>query len=88
MQGLLQRGITEDLTQSKTELNQYVTLRQVYDLRRKQAEKLREEADLVINCERTQAAYAGLQNDLQLLDSDIHGYEKQASMLLASIGVK
>jgi hypothetical protein len=88
MQTVLQRGISENLTASEAERIQLVTLRQVYDLRRQQAEKYRQEADLVINCDGSKSSMAGLEHDLQLLDSDIEGLEHQASQLLVEIGVK
>jgi hypothetical protein len=71
MRGLLQRGVNEGLFSSQVERNQYVKLREVYDVRRRQAEKLREEADLVINCDGRRPSMTSLYNDLRLLDSDI-----------------
>jgi uncharacterized RDD family membrane protein YckC len=88
MQGLLQRGITEGLAASETERNQLVKLRQVYDIRRGQAEKLRQESDLVTNCDGKRASMVSLRTDLELLDSDIQGLEHRASQLLAEIGIK
>src|SRR3989442_15804768 len=88
IQALIQRGISEDLTASQAERGQFVILRQVYDLRKQQAEKLRREADLIVSCAPTQSSYAGLRNDLQLLDSDINGLESQASQLLVEIKAK
>ena len=88
MLSVLQRGISENLAASETERIQLVKLKQVYELRKNQAEKYRQEADLVINCEWTKASLAGLGNDLKLLDSDIEGLETQASQLLGEIGIK
>lgn len=88
VQTLLQRGISEDLVSSEAERAQLITLRQVYDIRKRQAEKLRQEADLVINSNWNTASMASLRNDLGLLDSDIDGLEQQAVKLLAQIGAK
>ena len=88
MQGLLQRGVSEHLASSNAEENQFLKLRQVYAIRKRQAEKLRQEADLVINCDGTKASLVSLRDDLQLLDSDIESLERQASQILAEIGVK
>src|SRR5579885_133188 len=66
MQGLLQRGISENLVLSDAERNQFVKLKQLCALRRRQAEKLRQEADLIINCDGTRASLTSLINDLQL----------------------
>lgn len=88
IQELIQSGISEDLAASEAERRQLVTLRQVYELRKQQAEKLRQEANLIVSCEPTQNSFAGLQNDLQLVDSDIKGLENQASQLLAEINTK
>lgn len=88
MQGLLQRGITEDLASSPAERHQYSVLREVYELRRSQAEKLRQEADLVISCDGSGASMTNLRADLELLDSDIEGLENQSSKRLAEIGIK
>ncbi len=85
---LIQKGISEDLAASKAERNQLVVLRQVYELRKQQAEKYRQEANLVVGCEKTQTAVDGLRNDLQLLDSDIKGLDNQASQLLAELKTK
>jgi hypothetical protein len=87
IQELIQRGISEDLG-SEAERRQLVILRQVYELRKQQAEKLRQEANFVISCEPTQNAYAALQNDLQLIDSDIKGLDNKASQLLEEINTK
>ena len=88
IQGLINKGISEDITASKAERNQLVLLRQVYELRKQQAEIYRQEANLVVSCERKQSAVDSLRNDLQLLDSDIKGLENQASRLLAEIKTK
>jgi hypothetical protein len=88
IQGLIQRGVKEDVVSSQTERNEYLKLREVYDLRKDQAEKLRQEANLVVNCDGTPASMASLRNDLRLLDSDVDGLEHQASQRLAEIGVK
>jgi len=85
---LLQRGISEDLAASDEERAQFVTLRQVYDIRKQQAEKMRQEADLVIGCQPTASAYGGLRNDLKLLDSDIAALDDRASRLLAEAHIK
>lgn len=88
VEGLLQRGITENLAASGAERAQYVTLQKVYALRKDQAEKLRQEADLVVNCDGTDASRTSLRSDLELLDSDIAGLEHQASDLLSQGGFK
>jgi|SRR5579883_760627 len=88
MQALLQQGISEDLTSSDAERTQLVVLKQVYDIRKRQAEKLRQEANLVISSDYSSASMASLRNSLQLLDSDIDALESQASQLLAQIGEK
>lgn len=88
VQELIQRGISENLAASEAERRQLVTFRQVYDLRKQQAKKLRQEANLVISCEPTQSSYAALQNDLQLLDSDIKSLDHKASQLLTEINTK
>jgi uncharacterized RDD family membrane protein YckC len=88
VQGLLQRGITENLAASEAERAQYATLRKVYDLRKDQAEKLRQEANLVVNCDGTAASMTSLRSDLVLLDSDIEGLERRASDLLGQSGLK
>jgi hypothetical protein len=87
-QELLQKGISEDLVASDEERTQLVALRQVYDIRKQQAEKMRQEADLVIRCQPTASAYAGLRNDLKLLDSDIAGLDDRASKLLAGANIQ
>ena len=86
-QQLIQRGISEDLG-SEAEKRQLIILSQVYELRKQQAEKLRQEANLVVSCEPTQSSYAALRNDLQLIDSDIKGLNNKASQLLEEINVK
>ncbi len=88
MQGLLQRGISENLVLSDAERNQFVKLKQLCALRRRQAEKLRQEADLIINCDGTRASLTSLINDLQLYDSDRESLEHEASQLLAEINAK
>jgi len=88
MQSVLQRGVSENLAASETERIQLVKLKQVYEFRKNQAEKYRQEADLVINCEWTKSSLVGLGNDLKLLDSDVEGLETQASQLLGEIGTK
>jgi hypothetical protein len=88
MQVLLQRGISEDLTSSVTERTQLIVLKQVYDIRKQQAEKLRQEANLVISSDYSPASMASLRNNLQLLDSDIDALENRAAQLLAQIGEK
>lgn len=88
MQALIQQGISENLAASDAERTQLIVLKQVYDIRKNQAEKLRHEADLVINSDYSSASMASLRNNLQLLDSDIDALENQASQLLAQIGEK
>ncbi len=88
IQELIQSALSENLAASEAERKQLVTLHQVYELRKQQAGKLRQEANLVVSCEPTQNAYAGLRNDLALLDSDINGLETKASQLLAEINAK
>ena len=88
VQELLQKGISENLAASDEERTQFVKLRQVYDIRRQQAEKLRREADLVIGCPPTATTYAGLRNDLKLLDSDLAALDDKASRLLAEANIK
>jgi uncharacterized RDD family membrane protein YckC len=88
MQGLLQRGISENLASSETERNQFVKLKQVYGIRKRQADKLRQEADLIINCDGTKASLTNLFNDLQLYDSDRESLEHEATQLLAEIKAK
>jgi len=88
VQELLQKGISENLAASEAERKQLVALRRVYDLRRQQAEKMRQETNLIINCPPTQSSYASLKNDLKLLDSDIAGLDHQASQLLAEANIK
>jgi uncharacterized RDD family membrane protein YckC len=88
MQGLLQRGISENLASSEAERTQFVKLKQVYAIRKRQADKLRQEADLIINCDGTKASVTSLFNDLQLYDSDRESLERQASQLLAEIKAK
>ena len=88
MQGLLQRGISENLASSEAERNQFVKLKQVYSIRKRQAHKLRQEADLIINCDGTKASLTNLFNDLQLYDSDRESLEREASQLLAEIKAK
>lgn len=88
VQELLQRGISEDLAASEAERKQLVALRRVYDLRRQQAEKIRQETNLIINCPPTQSSYASLKNDLKILDSDIEGLDHQASQSLAEAKIK
>ncbi len=88
MQGLLQRGITENLAASESERTQYIALQKIYDLRKDQAEKLRQEATLIVNCDGTAASMASLRGDLKLLDSDIDGLEHQATDLLGQSGLK
>jgi len=65
-----------------------VKLKQVYELRKDQAAKYRQRADLIINCEWKESSLVGLGSDLKLLDSDIEGLEDQASQLLGEIGIK
>ncbi len=50
IQELIQRGISEDLAASEAERRQLVILRQVYELRKQQAEKLRQEVNLIVSC--------------------------------------
>ena len=88
MQGLLQRGISENLASSDAEKNQFIKLKRVYAIRRKQAEKLRQEADLIIDCDGTKASLTSLINDLQLYDSDRESLEREASQLLAEVNAK
>ncbi len=88
MQALLQQGISQDLTSSDAERTQLIVLKQVYDIRKRQAEKLRQEANLVISSDYSSASMASLRNSLQLLDSDIDAMEHEASQLLAQIGEK
>lgn len=88
METLLQQGISEDLAASDAERNQLVVLKQVYDLRKDQAEKLRQEANLVIGADYGNGSMTPLRNNLQLLDSDIDTLDNQASKLLAQIGEK
>lgn len=88
MQGVLQRGISENLASSEAERNQFVKLKQVYGIRKRQADKLRQEADLIINCDGTKESLTNLFNDLQLYDSDIESLEREASQLLAEINAK
>jgi hypothetical protein len=88
VQELIQRGISEDLVASKAERRELAILQQVYRLRKQQAEKLSQEADLVINCAPTQTAYNGLQDDLRLIDSNVKGLESEVTQLLAQIASK
>jgi len=88
IQALIQRGISEDITASEAERRQFVILHQVYELRKQQAEKLHQEANLIVNCAPTQSSYAGLRTDLQLMDSDIKGLESQVSQLMTEINAK
>jgi RDD family len=88
VQTLLQKGISKDLAASDEERTQFIKLKEVYDIRRQQAEKMRQEADLVISCQPTASAYGGLRNDLQLLDSDIAAMNDKASRLLAEANIK
>ena len=88
IQSLLRRVDSERVMETENERVYYVTLRKVYEVRKRQAEKLRQEADLVINSDGAAASVASLRKDLQFLDSDIEGLNQEASRLLEQIGVK
>jgi hypothetical protein len=88
MQALLQKGINEGLVSSQAERHQYIKLREVYDTRRRQVEKRRQEADLIVHCDGQPTSIANLRNDLQLLDSDIDSLDVEASKGLQEIGIK
>lgn len=88
VQALIQQGISENLAASDTERKQLIVLKQVYDIRKREAEKLRQEANLVDNSNYSPASMTNLRDGLELMDSDINALEKQASQLLAQIGEK
>lgn len=85
---LLQRAESENLIASAMERENLKKLRQVYDLRKKQSEKLRQEANLVLEYNQYTDNWSTLTTQLRLLDSDISSLDKQAAQLLQEIGIK
>lgn len=88
VQALIQQGISENLTVSDAERAQLTVLKQVYNIRTAQAEKLRQEANLITSSDYNSTSMATLRNTLQMQDSDIAALDNQASQLLAEIGEK
>ena len=88
VQSLYRLAANENLYTSDAEGMQAEVAQQVYEIRRQQIEKQREEATLILQYDPTTSDWEALQANLRILDSDIAGLEHQASQKLATLGIK
>ena len=84
----LQRGEQQKLFDSSDERRQTQVLLQVFDYRKQQSAKQREEANLILGYNPTLSSFNDLRSSLRLLDSDIAALDQKASESLAQIGIK
>jgi len=88
IQTVYDRALNEGLTASQAEKNRIGVLQRVFQLRKQQSMKQREEANLVLQFDSAFGDSSALLSRLKLLDSDVSGLEHQASQMLAESGIK
>ena len=84
----LLRGEQQNLFDSSAERHQTQVLLQVFEYRKQQSAKQRQEANLILSYDPTVSSFTDLRSSLRLLDSDIGALDQKASELLAQIGIK
>lgn len=88
IQTVYDRALNEGLTASEAEKNRIRVLQRVFQLRKQQSMKQREEANLVLQFDSAFDDSSALSSRLKLLDSDISALEHQASQMLAESGIR
>jgi hypothetical protein len=84
----LLRGEQQNLFDSSAERHQTQVLLQVFEYRKQQSAKQRQEANLILSYDPTVSSFTDLRSSLRLLDSDIGALDQKASELLTQIGIK
>jgi hypothetical protein len=85
---ILLRGEQQSLFDSSAERHQTQVLLQVFEYRKQQSAKQRQEANLILSYDPTVSSFTDLRSSLRLIDSDIGALDQKASELLAQIGIK
>lgn len=87
-EALVSRAERENLWVSDKEKEQFATLQKVYSLRKEAIEKLRTEANLIVEYRPGSSDRTAFLEQLRILDRDMSGLNQQADSLLSQAGLK
>jgi hypothetical protein len=88
MQVAIRTALDQGIISSSSEKQQMQKLLQLWDIRKQQSQRRRDQAQLILNYLPSLRSAKQFQSELEMIDSDINSLEQQAGELLTEIRKK